>query len=641
VASDSTTPKLKLLRAVDPESDHLRGAWSDEAVVLVGYEDFLCPFCRRLRPVVRRLRETLGDRLVYVFRHFPKEHAHPGATLAARASEAAALQGRFFEMHDAIFDRELPIGRPELLELAEAVGLDRSRFEADLDSEAVHARVERDVEDGRENGVTGTPTLFVDALRYDGAWDYHSMLEALERPVAAQVHRSARAFASLPTSAGLILLLTALLAIFCANTPLAPLYQGAMNAHLAIGPVGSMLSLTTREWLSEGLFTIFFLIVGLEIRREMTTGALTSRRAALLPLLAAMGGVVTPALVYLALNQGASARGWPIPTATDVAFSLALLALLGDRIPSSLRVFVAALAVADDVLSIVTLALFFPSGFAPMYAPAVAVSLLALFGLNRARVYARWPYVLATVATWLSLHALGVDAALAGVLLAVAVPARPPPAPGPLLGQAANALAALDQAESEARRRKRDPSRMETEPVWEWAARNLSAAAERLLSPAERMERAVAPWSTYVVLPLFAFSATGVSLAVHLSSPERLRILAGTMLGLVVGKPIGVLAASALAVATGVATRLEGVTLRQFVGAACLCGVGDTLSLLMADRAFSPDDAAIAKLGVLAGSVVAGLIGTAILAQRVGAGDAETPGSARSRGRPVQRPPRP
>ncbi|HEY8091134.1 MAG TPA: Na+/H+ antiporter NhaA [Polyangiaceae bacterium] len=616
MAQDSTAPKLRLLRAVDPRSDHLRGAWSDEAIMLVGYEDFLCPYCRRLRPVVRRLRETLGDRLVYVFRHFPKEHAHPGATVAARASEAAALQGRFFEMHDAIFDHELPIGRTELLQLAGAVGLDRSRFEADLDSEAVRARVERDVEDGGENGVTGTPTLFVDGLRYDGAWDYHSMLEALERPVAARVHRSARAFASLPTSAGLILLLTALLAILCANTPLAPLYQGAMSAHLGIGPVGSLLSLTTREWLSEGLFTIFFLIVGLEIRREMTVGALTSRRAALLPLLAAMGGVITPALVYLALNRGAAARGWPIPTATDVAFSLALLALLGDRIPSSLRVFVAALAVADDVLSMVTLALFFPAGFAPVYAPAVAVSLLGLLALNRARVYARWPYVLATVATWLSLHALGVDAALAGVLVALAVPARPPPAPGPLLAQAANALAALDQAEAEARRRKRDTSRLETEPVWEWAARNLSAAAERLLSPAERMERAVAPWSTYVVLPLFAFSATGVSLAVHLSSPERLHILAGTMLGLVAGKPIGVLAASAIAVATGLATPLAGVTRRQFVGAACLCGVGDTLSLLMADRAFAPDEAAIAKLGVLAGSVIAGLVGTAVLARR-------------------------
>jgi NhaA family Na+:H+ antiporter len=616
VSQDSTTPKLRLLRAVDPENDHVRGAWTDHEALVVGYQDFLCPYCRRLRPEMRRLREALGNRLAYVFRHFPNERANPGASLAARASEAAALQERFFEMHDAIFDRELPIGRAELLQLATSIGLDLSRFERDLDSEAVRARVERDVEGGQENGVTATPTLFVDGLRYDGAWDQHSLLEALERPVAARVHRSARVFASLPTSAGLTLLLTALLAILCANTPLAPLYEGAMSAHIGIGPVGSLLSLTTREWISEGLFTLFFLIVGLELRRELTVGSLTSRRAALLPLLAAIGGVVTPALVYLALNRGAAARGWAIPTATDVAFSLALLALLGNRVPSSLRVFVAALAVSDDVLSMFTLAVFFPAAFDLAYAPAVATSLIALVALNRARVYARWPYVLATVATWLSLHAFGVDAAFAGVLVALAVPARPPPAPAPLLAQAANALAALDQAEIEARRRKGGTSPLDTEPVWDWAAENLSAAAERLRSPAERMERAVAPWSTYVVLPLFAFSATGVSFAIHLSSPERFHILAGVVLGLVAGKPLGILVASGVAVATRLAAPLAGVTFRQFVGAACLCGVGDTMALLMADRAFTPGEAAVAKLGVLAGSAIAGLVGTAILAAR-------------------------
>ncbi len=617
MAHDPGTHRLRLIRPIDPASDHVRGAWgADDAVSAVGYQDFLCPYCRRLRPVLRRLREELGERFLYVFRHFPNELAHPGATLAARASEAAARQGRFFEMHDAIFDRDLPIGRPELVQLADQIGLDRGRFEADLDSEVVRTRVERDVEDGRENGVTGTPTLFVDEVRYDGAWDYGSMLEGLERPVAARVHRSARVFASLPTSGGLVLLLMALLALLCANTPLAPLYRRAMDTRFGIGPEGHSLWLTTREWLSEGLFTLFFLIVGLEIRREMTAGALASRRAALLPIVAAIGGVIAPALIFLALNRGPAARGWPIPTATDVAFSLALLALLGDRVPSSLRVFVAALAVADDVLSVFTLAIFFPGTFTPALLPAVLVCLLALVGLNRARVYARWPYAAAAVATWWSLHAVGVDAAIAGVFVALAVPARPRPAPAPLLAQAANALAALDQAENEARQKKQGPSRVETGPVWDWAARNLSAAAERLLSPAERVERAVAPWSTYVVLPLFAFSATGVSFAVHLSSPERVHIFAGTVLGLVAGKPIGVLVASATAVGTRLATPLQGVTLRQFVGAACLCGVGDTLALLMADRAFTPDEAEIAKLGVLAGSVLAGLLGTTILAQR-------------------------
>jgi Na+:H+ antiporter, NhaA family len=297
-----------------------------------------------------------------------------------------------------------------------------------------------------------------------------------------------------------------------------------------------------------------------------------------------------------------------------VAFSLALLAVLGDRVPSSLRVFVAALAVADDLLSMVTLAVFFPENFRPVFAPAVAASLLFLVALNRARVYVRWPYVLATLATWLSLHAVGLDAALAGVLVAVAVPTRPRPSPGPLLAQAANALMFLDHAEAEARRQNRDTAKLETEPMWEWTARNLSAAAERLLSPAERIAKSVSPWSTYVVLPLFAFSAAGVSFAIRLSSPGPVHVLAGTVLGLVLGKPIGILLASGAAFGAGLADPLEGVTRRQFVGAACLCGVGDLLALLMADKALSPDEAGVAKLGVLAGSVIAGLLGMAILA---------------------------
>jgi NhaA family Na+:H+ antiporter len=608
-----TAPNLRLLHEADPRRDHVRGTWTDESVVVVGYEDFLCPYCRRLRQVMRRLRESLGDRLVYVYRHFPNERANPGAELAARAAEAAARQGRFFEMHDGIFDRDLPIRRPELIAIAGRIGVDVERFERDLDGDPVRARVDQDVVEGRENGVTGTPTLFVDGIRYDGAWDYNSMLEALERPVAARVHRTARVFASLPTSAGLVLLLTAVLALVCANTPVAPLYERIMEARVGIGPVGSLLSLTTREWLSEGLLTLFFLIVGLEIRREMTVGALANWRAALLPIVAAVGGVVTPALIYLSLNRGPTARGWAIPTATDVAFSLALLAVLGSRIPVALRVFVAALAVVDDVLSVLTLAIFFPASFAPVYAVPALACVGALIALNRTRVYATWPYVFVSLALWLFLHALGVHGALTGVLLAAFVPTRPAPSPAPLLAQAATALAALDHAEKEARREHRDEARLEVEPVWEWAARNLSAAAERLLSPAERIERAVAPWSTYVVLPLFAFSATGISLAVHLGSPGAQHIVEGAVAGLVIGKPLGILAASGLAIAAGLAVAPEGVTLRQFVGAACLCGVGDTLALLMADRAFSPDEASVAKLGVLAGSVLAAVVGLAVL----------------------------
>jgi len=618
VANESSSVvNLRLLHEVDPRRDHVRGTWAGDSVVVVGYQDFLCPYCRRLRPVFRRLPKDLGERLVYVFRHFPNERANPGANLAARAAEAAAMQGRFFEMHDAIFDRELPVGRAELLEIARNVGLDVERLAGDLESDSVRVRVEHDIASGRQNGVTGTPTLFVDVVRYDGAWDYHSMLEGLRRPIAARVHRTARVFASLPTSAGLVLLITAAIAIVCANSPIAPLYERIMGASIGVGPLGHLVSLTTREWLSEGLLTLFFLLVGLEIRREMTVGALARWRAALLPIVAAVGGVVAPALIYLAFNRGTTSRGWAIPTATDVAFALALLAVLGTRIPVALRVFVAALAVVDDILSVLTLVIFYPASFTPIYALPVLGSVAMLLGLNRARVYATWPYAFASLALWFFLHALGVHAALTGVLLAMFVPNRPAPSPAPLLAQAATALAALDHAERTVRGEGGPEARLQREPVWEWAARNLSAASERLLSPAERIERAVAPWSTYVVLPLFAFSATGISLSVHLASPDARRIVAGTIAGLVLGKPMGILVASGLAILAGVAIAPEGVTPRQFVGAACLCGVGDTVSLLMADRALSAEQASVAKLGVLAGSILAAVVGSAVLYRRV------------------------
>src|SRR5216683_1462006 len=185
---------FRLQRDVDPTRDHVRGGGGEEdRVTVVLYGDFLCPYCRRLIPVLARLREALGNRLVYVFRHFPNERAHPGAERVARATEAAAKQNCFWEMHDVVFAREL--------------GLDTDRFKADTLGDEARERIEEDLEEGRSHGVTGTPTLFVDGIRYDGAWDFYSMLEALEGPVAARVKRAGRVFASLPASGGVVLLL--------------------------------------------------------------------------------------------------------------------------------------------------------------------------------------------------------------------------------------------------------------------------------------------------------------------------------------------------------------------------------------------------------------------------------------------------
>jgi NhaA family Na+:H+ antiporter len=610
---DSHAAGVRLQQPLDPARDHVRGGGVTDTVTVVAYADFLCPYCQRLRRVLLRLREVLGDRLVYVFRHFPNERAHPGATRVARATEAAARQGRFWELHDLIYDGDEPVSDERALDLARSLGLDMARFEADLESTAVAARVDDDLAVGRRNGVTGTPTMFVDGVRYDGAWDFYSILEALERPVGARLGRSARVFASLPASGGLVLLAMAVLALLCANTPLASGYEALMRAPFRVGPGGGLV-MPVAEWCSDGLLTFFFLLVGLELRREMTGGALADRRAAALPIIATVGGVAAPAFIYVALNRGPTAVGWPVPTATDVAFTLAVLALLGDRSPPALRVFVATLSIADDVLSVTVLAIHSPSGFSLPWLGASALVGGLLLMLNRWRVYLRWPYAVAAAALWLALHAAGVDAALAGVALAFALPTRPPPVASVLLAQAATALAALEAEEAEAKQAGREAPHLADEPVWDWASRNLSAATARLLSPADRVEIAVAPWSTYLVLPLFAFSAAGIRLSVDLSQPGAARVLAGVVLGLVVGKPAGICVASVLAIKTRLAVPPDAVTPRQFVGAACLCGIGDTVSLLMADRAFPAGGiASVAKLGVLVGSATAAALGALIL----------------------------
>jgi Na+:H+ antiporter, NhaA family len=612
MSTETTVEHTRLLVPINRQSDHIRGDGPEGSAEIVLYGDYLCPYCRRLRTVLLRLLEIMPGRLIYVFRHFPNETVHPGATFAARASEAASAQGQFWEMHDQLYEHEPPLSEAEIRGFAATLALDLARFERDLARPETTARVEQDLGEGRRNGVSATPAIFINGTRYDGAWDLFSMIEILEEPLGVRVGQSARAFANLPASGGLVLLLAAAVALICANSGLAPYYHLLIGSPFDVGPPGHRLSLTVGGWLSEGLLAIFFVLVGLGVRREITDGSLTTFRAAVLPAIAALGGVVAPALLYLAVNHGASSAGWSVPTATDIAFTLGILALFGPRVPQSLKVFVAALAVVDDVLSVLTLAIFYPKSFSLEWVAASAVVILALVALNRGRVYATWPYVVLGIVLWICLHSGGVHGALAGVFLAACLPDRPRPAVAPLLAQAATALATLDAAERTHRHTTPGPA---PDRAWEWASRNLRAASDRLLSPADRVENAIEPWSNYFILPLFAFSATGISLSFDFSAPDSVRVLIGVVLGLVIGKPLGVLVSTRLATLSGIGVGPANVPALQFVGVAFLCGIGDTIALLMADQAF-PDaaDSGIAKTGVLVGSLLAAAIGAGFIA---------------------------
>jgi NhaA family Na+:H+ antiporter len=513
-------------------------------------------------------------------------------------------------MHDRLFEEQPPFGEERMLEIARELGLDMGRLERDLADPEILARVEADIAEGRRRGVTGTPTIFIDGLRYDGAWDFYSLASGLAQPVSERIRRSARVFASLPASGGIVLLIAAALALICANTPLASFYHAFNTSSFGVGPPDTPFALRIEDWFSEGLLALFFLLVGLEIRREMVAGALSDPAAAALPVFAALGGCIVPALIYLAFNTGATSTGWSVATATNIAFVIGTLALLGDRVPQSLRVFIAAYAVIDDILSVLTLAIFYPHNFQPIWMLGAGGAIAALYGLNRARVYAGWPYVLVTVVVWFCLHAAGVHGALAGIVLAGFLPTWPVPDAAPLLAQAANALSVLEVAQAD-----KEATAKDKETVLDWAARNLTAASERLLSPADRIENAVAPWSTYLALPLFAFSATGVSIFADLSAPHAISIFAGVLLGLVIGKPLGIGLFSWLALKFGAGRAPRGVGVRTFIGATFLCGIGDALAFLLADQAFAdPGDASIAKVAVLLASVVAAGLGIAIIA---------------------------
>ena len=366
-------------------------------------------------------------------------------------------------------------------------------------------------------------------------------------------------------AAGLVLLGAAILALIAANSSFNDAYERVLALPLSIGVAPFVLSKSLLHWINDALMVIFFFVVGLEIKREILRGALSNRKAALLPVIAALGGMIAPSLIYAAINwdNNVALRGWAIPAATDIAFVVGVLAVLGSRVPQSLKVFLLALAIIDDLGAILIIA-FFYTGDLSLSALALAFAGIAVLALlNHLDVMRVWAYTLVGAFVWLCVLKSGVHATLAGVATALAVP-----------------LTDIRGREG----------------------------------PLENVEHRLAPWVSFVILPIFAFANAGISFSGISVSDFTSPIPLGIALGLMIGKPLGIYSFARAAIRSGAGERPGGATEMQLFGTAILGGIGFTMSLFIGMLAFpDPQTSAHVKLGVLTGSLVSAILGYIVL----------------------------
>jgi NhaA family Na+:H+ antiporter len=600
--SDSALPHW-LDRPVDPDTDHLLGAPNAE-LTLLEFGSYACPHCRAANERIAELRQQLGDRVRYVFRHRPVT-GNDLARRAAELAECAADPDEFWRAHHVLMARSETLTEADLAAVAADLGLGPDALPETAERRRrARERVDGDVASARASGVAVTPTFFINGRRYEGLWEHGALTEAMLGSLGHRMRSAALDFARWAPSAGLLLLLTTLLAVALTNSTFGERFAAFWETPLGVSFGGGGLHMPLLRWINEGLLTVFFLVVGLEIKREFTVGHLRSRRSAALPVAAALGGMAGPVLLYrLVLPDGPWAHGWGVPMATDTAFAVAVIVMLGARVPVELRIFLTAATIVDDIGAIVVVALFYAKEIhaEPLLAAAALTAALAL--LNRLGVYRVAPYLLGGVLLWAALLAGGVHATLAGVLLALFIPTREPANLRALMAQADAILGA--EAERSGDILRRGPSAP--------AMHALDRIHDRLESPADRMLRTVSMRSSYFVLPVFALANGGVALAGGLlGGHERLMLAIGA--GLVLGKPLGMTLASALAVATKLAVKPAEYSWLQLAGAGALSGIGFTMSLFIAHEAF-PDaaDFAAAKIAVFAASALAVALGAGLL----------------------------
>lgn len=415
-------------------------------------------------------------------------------------------------------------------------------------------------------------------------------------------------FLKLETSGGILLMLFTAIALIWANSPYSETYQQLWQTPFTIGLGDFVLNKPLILWINDGLMAIFFFVVGLEIKREVLLGELSSVRKAALPIAAAIGGMVVPALFYILLNAGTEgAVGWGIPMATDIAFALGVVALLGSRVPLTLKIFLTAVAIVDDIGAVLVIALFYTAQISWVSLAIGFGSLAVMFLMNRLGVRHTLVYVLLGTAMWVAFLKSGVHATIAGVLGAFAIPATIRLNANQFVDSVSNALAYFRDAHNPG-----DDVLINSKQ--QHAVHSLETACEKVDTPMHRLEHALHPYVSFFIVPVFAMANAGVTLSGDLGAAISHPVSLGIILGLILGKQIGITLFSYLSVKFGFADLPEGASWQQIYGISCLAGIGFTMSLFIANLGFGDSYyLTYSKIGILSASLIAGLIGWVIL----------------------------
>ena len=579
---------------------------NQKPVPVVGYRNFKHSISGEDSRSLRDALYELGESVSFSYKYCPDLKADPLSLNAAKAVLAAEIQQKGEEVYQALMLTNQAFTKSLVFELAGKAGLDMVKFGEAFKSKKISERLYADISDSEQCGLTLFPGLTINDTPYNGIWDNTTVIAEIKKQAGKQRKFSLESFFQWKASAALVLVAATILALTFVNLGWQESYEHWKHMLLGFMAGEGSFGLPLEKWINDFLMAIFFLAIGLEIKQEIISGELSDSKRAAMPVIGAIGGMLVPALIYFLINTGTETHmGWGIPMATDIAFALGLMAVLGKRVPLALKIFISALAVADDLGAIVVIALFYGHGFHLEPFLGGLVIMLVMFLMNRGGIYKMAPYLILGLLLWVFIFQSGLHATLAGVITAFLIPLGRKRDVS-LLARQTNII--FDHELNNSRQ-----NQAAVTGLGNHAIKMLKNAVAGLREPGVDLHHALEKWVNYLILPLFAFFNTGILLSgieLDMAAPVNMGIIAG----LLIGKPLGIVGFCWLAAKLKWAQLSEQINWPMLVGASSMAGIGFTMSIVVASSAFGGEVLTFSKVSILITSTIAAVIGLTILA---------------------------